>query len=268
MKTENLRTNAEITWCPGCGNFGILKAFEEAVLELKDYIPTEKFVIASGIGCHGKIVDYLNLNSFYSIHGRAIANLEGMKIVNNELNCIAFVGDGDIYAEGISHLIFAVKRNADVTVIVHDNRVYSLTTGQFTPTSPTHFPSKSSPEGTPEDPINPIALVLNAGATFVARGFAGDIKHLKWLIKEAILHKGFAFIDVLQPCITFFDTFKLYREACYKLEETGHNPFDFSQALQKALEWNYSDKTGKIPIGIFYKEEKATFEERLEVHDE
>ncbi len=263
MNTKTLRTETEITWCPGCGNFGILRAFEEAVLELENRIPLEKVVMASGIGCHGKIVDYLNLNSFYSIHGRAVANLEGMKLVNGELNCVAFVGDGDIYAEGISHLIFAAKRNADVTVIVHDNRAYSLTTGQFTPTSPSRFSGKSSPEGVPEDPINPIALMLNAGATFVARGFAGDVEHLKWLVKEALLHKGFAFIDVLQPCVTFFNTFKFYREKCYKLEETEHNPSDFGQALQKAYEWDYNSEENRIPIGIFYKTEKPTFEERV-----
>ncbi|MEO2083601.1 MAG: thiamine pyrophosphate-dependent enzyme [Desulfurobacteriaceae bacterium] len=260
-----LETRAEITWCPGCGNFGILKAFKEAVEELKEEFPPENFVISSGIGCHGKIVDYINLNSFYSIHGRALSNLEGMRLINDKLVCVGFVGDGDIYAEGISHLIFAAKRNVDITAVVHDNRAYSLTTGQFTPTSPSKFRGKSTPEGAPEDPINPIALMLSAGATFVARGFAGDVEHLKWLFKEAIRHKGFSFIDVLQPCVTFFNTFSFYRKHCYKLEEEGHDPTDFGKALEKALEWDYNDEGEevRIPIGIFYRAEKETYEERI-----
>ncbi len=258
-----LKTYAENTWCPGCGNFGILRAFEEAVKELSQEIPLENFVISSGIGCHGKIADYLNLNSFYSIHGRALSNLQGMRLINDKLVCVGFVGDGDIYAEGISHLIFAAKRNSNITAIVHDNRAYSLTTGQFTPTSPSHFKGKSTPKGAPEPPLNPIALMLSSGATFVARGFAGDIPHLKWIIKEAIKHKGFSFIDVLQPCITFYNTFPFYRKHCYKLEEAGHKTDDFKLAMEKALEWDYNEEGEevKIPIGIFYKVERPTFEE-------
>jgi 2-oxoglutarate ferredoxin oxidoreductase subunit beta len=262
-----LETYAENTWCPGCGNFGILKAFELAVSDLveKENIPIENIVIASGIGCHGKIADYLDLNSFYSIHGRALNNLEGMKLINENLICVGFVGDGDIYAEGVSHLIFAAKRNADITVIVHDNRSYSLTTGQFTPTSPSKFKGKSTPEGPPEDPMNPIFLLLSAGATFVARGFAGDIKHLSYIFKEAIKHKGFSFVDVLQPCVSFFNTYDFYRKHCYKLEDVGHDPNDFNAAIERALEWDYNDdsKNVKIPIGIFYRTEKPTYEERV-----
>ncbi len=258
-----LKTNAENTWCPGCGNFGILKAFEEAVIELSETIPIENFVIASGIGCHGKIVDYLNLNSFYSIHGRALNNLEGMRIANSNLVCIGFVGDGDIYAEGISHLIFAAKRNVNITAIVHDNRAYSLTTGQFTPTSPSTFKGKSTPKGSPEDPMNPIALMLNSGATFVARGFSGDVDHLKTVFKQAILHRGFSFVDVLQPCITFLNLFQFYRERCYKLEEVGHDKSSFQEALKKAYEWDYNREDVKIPIGVFYEVEKPIYEERI-----
>ncbi len=264
-----LKTYAENTWCPGCGNFGILKAFEEAVKELSSEIPVENFVVASGIGCHGKIADYLNLNSFYSIHGRALSNLEGAKLINGNLVCVGFVGDGDIYAEGISHLIFAAKRNVDITAVVHDNRSYSLTTGQFTPTSPSRFKGKSTPEGPPEDPMNPIALMLSAGATFVARGFSGDIQHLKWLFIEAVKHRGFSFIDVLQPCVSFFNTFPFYRKHCYKLEDEGHDFTDFEKAMEKAREWDYNrdDEEVRIPIGIFYKVQKPTYEERVNIKD-
>jgi len=263
MEALNLKTEAEITWCPGCGNFGILKAFNEAVSELSSTIPVENFVIASGIGCHGKIVDYINVNSFYSIHGRALCNLEGMRIANPNLVCVGFVGDGDIYAEGISHLIFAAKRNVNITAIIHDNRAYSLTTGQFTPTSPSTFKGRSTPEGSPEDPMNPVALMLNAGATFVARGFSGDIPHLKEIFKQAILHRGFSFVDVLQPCVTFLNLFPFYRKMCYRLEDVGHDPTSFDEALKRAYEWDYNRDDVKIPIGVFYRREKPIYEDRI-----
>ncbi len=263
MEALNLKTEAEITWCPGCGNFGILKAFNEAVSELSSTIPVENFVIASGIGCHGKIVDYINVNSFYSIHGRALCNLEGMRIANPNLVCVGFVGDGDIYAEGISHLIFAAKRNVNITAIIHDNRAYSLTTGQFTPTSPSTFKGRSTPEGPPEDPMNPVALMLNAGATFVARGFSGDIPHLKEIFKQAILHRGFSFVDVLQPCVTFLNLFPFYRKMCYRLEDVGHDPTSFDEALKRAYEWDYNRDDVKIPIGVFYRREKPIYEDRI-----
>ncbi len=261
--TKNLYTGAEITWCRLCGNFGLMSAFVWAVQELADKIPLEKFVILSGIGCHGKIVDYINLNSFYSIHGRATATATGIKLANPELRVICFVGDGDIYAEGIDHLVFAAKRNTDITVIVHDNRTYSLTTGQFTPTSPSFFKGKSTPQGTPEDPMNPVALMLEAGATFVARGYTGYTDPLKEVIKQAILHRGFSFVDVLQPCVVFYNTYDLYNRQTYKLEEAGHDLSSYEEAYKRAKEWNYSREDVKIPIGIFYKTEKPTYEERV-----
>ncbi len=260
---KSLYTGAEITWCRLCGNFGLMSAFGWAVQELVETIPYEKFVILSGIGCHGKIVDYIDLNSFYSLHGRAIPTATGIKLANPELKVICFVGDGDIYAEGISHLVFAAKRNTDITAIVHNNRAYSLTTGQFAPTSPSGFKGKSTPYGSPEDPMNPLVLMLSSGATFVARGYAGFTDHLKNIIKEAILHKGFSFVDVLQPCVAFYNTYDLYNRQTYKLEQTDHDPSDFEKAYSKALEWDYNREDVKIPIGIFYRVEKPTYEERL-----
>ncbi|RUM28172.1 MAG: 2-oxoacid:ferredoxin oxidoreductase subunit beta [Aquifex sp.] len=258
-----LYTGAEITWCRLCGNFGILSAFAWAVEELVNDIPIENFVMVSGIGCHGKIVDYFNLNSFYSIHGRAPATATGIKLANPNLKVICFVGDGDIYAEGLDHLIFAAKRNTDITVIVHDNRAFSLTTGQFTPTSPSYFKGKSTPEGPPEDPINPVAIMLEAGATFVARGYSGYTQHLKDIIKEAIIHKGFSYVDVLQPCVVFYNTYELYNKLVYKLEDVGHDPSNYDEAYKRAKEWDYNSEDKKIPIGIFYKKEKVTYEERV-----
>ena len=265
----SLYTGAEITWCRLCGNFGLLSAFIGAVEELSKEVPLEKFVILGGIGCHGKIVDYINLNSFYSIHGRAPATATGIKLANPDLKVICFVGDGDIYAEGISHLIFAAKRNSDITVIVHDNRAYSLTTGQFTPTSPSKFKGKSTPKGPPEDPMNPLAIMLEAGATFVARGYTGYVYHLKEIFKEAILHEGFSFVDVLQPCVVFYNTYDLYNRQTYRLEDVGHDPTNFEEAYKRAKEWDYNSEDVKIPIGVFYKTRKPTYEERVlgyEVH--
>ncbi len=257
---NKLETGAKNTWCPGCPNFGILTAVKKAISELmeKGFL-REKFVFTTGIGCHGKIFDYLNLNSFYGLHGRCVATAQGIKLANPELKVLAFVGDGDAYNEGISHLIYAAKRNSDITVLVHNNRNFALTVSQFTATSPKGFKGSSTPKGSPEEPFNPLELMFSAGATFIARGYALKIDELKDLIIKAIEHKGLSFLEVLQPCITFFDNRKFYQERIYELEN-----FDFSskeKALEKVREWNYKDGEGKIPLGVFYKIEKPTFEE-------
>ncbi len=264
MEEKDLKTYAENTWCPGCGNFGILNALKKSIKELneEDKIGLERFVLASGIGCHAKIVDYVNVNSFYSIHGRVAPTISGIKLANPELVVIGHAGDGDAYGEGIAHLIFAAKRNIDVTFIVHDNRVYGLTTGQFTPTSPAGFRGRSTPKGSPEDPFNPLELLLSAGATFVARGYTTHIKRLTALIKAAVRHHGFSFIDVLQPCFTFFNTYKLYNEQVYDLTDEEHDPKDLDTALTKAREWSYG-VDGRIATGIFYQVQRPTYEERL-----
>jgi 2-oxoglutarate ferredoxin oxidoreductase subunit beta len=250
-----LATRAKIVWCPGCGNFGILKAFKDAAAELAEVMDLKKMVLVSGVGCHGKIADYLTLSSFHTIHGRVPAMLAGIKLANPKLTVVGFAGDGDAYNEGLVHLIHAAKKNIDATLIVHNNAVYGLTTGQATATSAKGFRGRSTPEGNPEEPLNPVALMLASGASFVARGYAGDAKHLKEIIKEAILHRGFAFVDVLQPCVTFNNTWKLYREKVYKLEE----PASFDEALQLAYTQD------GIPIGIFYREERSTYEEPVRV---
>ena len=258
----NLDTYAENTWCPGCFNFVIERVVKEAIIELiKKGYKKENFVLVSGIGCHAKIVDYINLNSFYSIHGRVLPVAEGIKIANPNLIVIGFGGDGDTYAEGLSHLIFAAKRNFDITLLVHNNRTFALTTGQYTPTSPKGFVGGSSPKGTKEEPFNPIELMLASGATFVARAYAGDPIHLKKIIISAIKHKGFSFIDVLQPCVTFFNTSKLYKERVYKLEDIHHDKKNYQLALKRAREWDYSSENQDIPIGIFYQTKRKTFEE-------
>ena len=262
-KLKELDTYAQNTWCPGCGNFGILTAVRKALGELRDEgTDLHKFVIASGIGCHAKIVDYLNVNTFYSIHGRVPPAISGIKLANPNLVVIGHAGDGDAYGEGVAHLIFAAKRNININMIIHNNRVYGLTTGQFTPTSPTGFKGRSTPKGSPEEPINPIELMLSSGATFVARGYAARTGLLKELIKAAVKHKGFSFIDVLQPCHTFFNIYDFYNEKTYELTEENHDPTSYEQAMAKAREWPYETEE-KIPIGTFYQVEKPTYEERL-----
>jgi 2-oxoglutarate ferredoxin oxidoreductase subunit beta len=254
--TDDLATTAEITWCPGCGNFGILNAVKKAVKTLVGHgIKREYIIISSGIGCHGKIFDYLNLSGLYSIHGRSMATVQGMKLANPALRVIDFVGDGDAFGEGLAHLLFAAKRNADITVIVHDNGTYALTTGQFSPTSARGFGGPSTPQGSIEDPFNPLSLLLEVGATFVARGYAGKVDHLADLIVKAVEHEGFSFIDVLQPSVVFHDTYKEYNAEVEILDEI---PKSFEEAIQRAR-----DVKEKIPVGIFYQTSKPVFHKAL-----
>jgi 2-oxoglutarate ferredoxin oxidoreductase subunit beta len=253
----------KITWCSGCGNFGILTALKQAVgwLVEKGTFRKEDFVVVTGIGCHAKIVDYLNLNSFYSLHGRPIATAEGIKLANPNLKVIVCAGDGDAYNEGISHLIHAAKRNIDITVLVHNNRSFALTTGQFTATSPFGFKGKSSPEGNVEEPFNPLKLMLTAKATFIARGYSAKPDQLKNLIIKGVQHQGFSFIDVLLPCLIFFNTLQLYNKKVYQMEEKDLT--SEKEALRKIEEWQYGKNNAKIPIGVFYKIKKPIYEKQL-----
>lgn len=256
----DLDTPVETTWCPGCGNFSIMNAVKMSFEELVESgdVNLEDIVISSGIGCHAKMFDYLKVSGFYSIHGRVPPTLSGVKIANPELTCVGFAGDGDAYDEGVSHLIHAARRNIDITMIIHNNKVFALTTGQFTPTSPKGFKGKSTPKGSVEKPINPLHLMLASNASFVARGFSGDINHLRDLLKEAINHPGFAIVDILQPCVTFYNLWDYYREKTYNLNEKNHDTNDFQKAWEKAEE---NDE--KIPTGIFYKEKRETFENQI-----
>jgi 2-oxoglutarate ferredoxin oxidoreductase subunit beta len=260
---KELGTYAQNTWCPGCGNFGILASAKKALTELEaEGLDLNKVAIVSGIGRHAKIVDYINVNSFYSIHGRVPPPMTGIKLANPNLTVIGYAGDGDAYGEGIEHLIFSAKRNIDMTFIVHNNRVYGLTTGQFTPTSPSGFKGRSTPAGSPEEPLNPIELMISAGATFVARGYTKNMKHLQSLIKSAITHKGFSFIDVLQPCFTFFNTYDYYNKRVYEFTDKDHDVSNREAAFIKAQEWTYGEGE-RIPVGIFYQVIKPTYEEKL-----
>lgn len=255
----DLGTNAKNTWCTGCGNFAILSAIKAVINELAaEGLPIENVVLVAGIGCHAKIVDYVNVNSFYSLHGRVIPPATGIKIANPHLKVIGHSGDGDAYGEGIEHLIFAAKRNIDITAIVHNNRVYGLTTGQYTPTSPEGYKGRSTPSGTKEVPMNPLEIMLASGATFIGRGTSGALASLKKMLKEAIAHKGFSIVDILQTCVTYYNMYDYYDKRVYELKD--HDPYNYDQALGKIREWDYN-KDANIPIGVFYKKESPVFEE-------
>jgi len=261
--TRPLVTNAENTWCPGCGNFTIQHTLKSVLENMeKEGKSLDDVVLVSGIGCHAKIADYLNINSFYALHGRAIPVATGIKLANPRLTVICCAGDGDTYAEGLDHLIFAAKRNIDITLVVHNNRVYGLTTGQYTPTSPLGFAGKSTPQGTVEYPLNPVELVLASGATYVARGYTKKMALLHQLIAGGIAHKGFAFIDVLQICATFFNMTDLYNQRVYEL--SGHDPTSFEAACAKVREWDYNSDA-PIALGTLYKRDLPTFDELFPV---
>jgi 2-oxoglutarate ferredoxin oxidoreductase subunit beta len=262
--TRQLITDTQNTWCPGCGNFSIQHTLKNVLAGMEaEGKSLDDVVLVSGIGCHAKIVDYLNVNTFYSIHGRAIPVATGIKLANPDLTVICCSGDGDSYAEGLDHLIFAAKRNIDITVLIHNNRVYGLTTGQYTPTSPLGFKGKSTPSGTAEYPLNPIELMLASGATYVARGYTRKMDHLKKLVLEGIAHKGFAFIDMLQICATFFPVTDYYSSRVYELSD--HNRTDFESACTKAREWDYNSDT-KIALGTFFERSLPSFDEKMGQH--
>ena len=241
-------------WCPGCGNFGILTAVKRSLVSLN--LDPHDVLLVSGIGQAGKLPHYTQGNVFNSLHGRPVPPAIGAKIANRELTVIAISGDGDGYGEGGNHFVHAARRNHDITYLVHNNQIYGLTKGQTSPTSDVGFVTKTTPQGAPP-PINPIILAIAAGATFVARAFAGDIDFLSSMIQQGITHKGFALVDILQPCVSFNhkNTFQWYKERVYKLDEKDYDKSDKMSALKKGQEWGEH-----IPIGVFYREEKPVYE--------
>lgn len=246
----------ESAWCPGCGNFGILKAMKEALPALG--LEPWQVLMVSGIGQAGKFPHYIACNVFNSLHGRALPVAVAAKCANRELTVLAIGGDGDMYGEGGNHLIHTIRRNPDLTCVVHNNQIYGLTKGQASPTSDRGMKTKLTPEGVINAPLNALALALSQRASFVARGFAGDFKQLSSLLQQAIRHRGFSLVEVLQPCPTFnrLNTFKWYRERVYKLEEDGHDPSELAAAMERAWQWGE-----RIPTGVFFREERPVFED-------
>lgn len=249
------------TWCPGCGNFPILKTFKDAMVELG--IEPHQFIIVSGIGQAGKFPHYLKCNTFNGLHGRTLPVATGIRLANHEMLTIAVAGDGDCYGEGGNHLIHAIRRNINVKLFVHDNQIYGLTKGQASPTSMEGMVTKNQPFGVFAEQLNPIAMAVALDCSFVARGFAGDTAHLKELVKEAINHKGFSLVDILQPCVTFnkINTYEWYKQRVYHIEPE-YNPEDRIEAFKMALRWG-----DRIPIGVIYKNNRLIFEDRLPVLD-
>lgn len=247
-----------IAWCPGCGNFSILQAFRKAMVALD--LEPQRILLVSGIGQAPKLPHYTRGNVFNGLHGRAIPEATGAKIANPELTVIVIDGDGGAYGEGLNHTLAAMRRNVRMTYFVHNNQVYGLTKGQASPTSDIGFVTNTTPLGATQ-PLNPLTLALASEVSFLARGFAGDIEHLSRIMQMAVTHRGFALVDILQPCISFNrkNTFQWYRERVYKLEdEPGYDPENKMMAFTKAQEWG-----DRIPIGLIYKQERPVFEEQL-----
>lgn len=255
----NLDTGTKPTWCPGCWNFQILAGMKKVLGEIiKD---KKDWAMVSGIGCHAKIFDYMNLNGINTLHGRVLPTCLGLKVGNPNLNVIGFSGDGDAYAEGTSHLIHAARYNSDIKYFVHNNQVFALTVGEPTPVTEIGFKDKTTPLGVKIPPLNPIRLMLASGATFVARVYANSAQ-VEFILREALNHKGFAFVEILQPCIVFHDD-KGYMEKTYSLDEVKHDKTNYEQAWKRAQEFDYNGikEDTKIPLGIFYQTEKPVFED-------
>jgi 2-oxoglutarate/2-oxoacid ferredoxin oxidoreductase subunit beta len=249
-------------WCPGCGNFSILRAFKEALAE--ENIEPGEFCIVSGIGQAGKFPHYVRCNTFNGLHGRSVPVATGVKLANHDMLVMAVGGDGDMYGEGGNHLMHAMRRNIGVKVFVHDNLVYGLTKGQASPTSMEGMVTKNQPFGVLSEPLNPMAMAVSLDCGFVARGYAGDHEHLKGLIREAIRYPGFSLVDMLQPCVSFnkVNTYEWYSKRVYRIGD-DHDALDRVQAFAKALEWGE-----RIPVGVIYRNDRPSFESRVPVLSE
>ncbi|RME32085.1 2-oxoacid:ferredoxin oxidoreductase subunit beta [Candidatus Woesearchaeota archaeon] len=254
---EDLQSPLKPTWCPGCGDYGIWLSVKQALIQ--SGYKHEEVCLVYGIGCHGHMCNTLRAYGFEGLHGRPIPVAEGIKLANNRLKVIVVAGDGDTFGEGLNHFIAGIRGNHDITLIVHDNRVYGLTTGQASPTSAKGYKSKSTPQGVIEVPVNPIALAIAAGGSFVARGFAADPKQLTELILRGLEHKGFAVIDVMQNCISFnhVNTVLWFKEHSYHLEDEGHDPSNKIEALKRALDEE------RLGTGIFYQDSRGAYDAQL-----
>lgn len=246
INTQQLLSPIAPTWCPGCGNFSILTALKQALTELE--LNHQDVVVLFGIGCSGNMADFIKVNGFHALHGRAIANAIGIKLANHQLKVIVTGGDGDLYGEGLNHLLAAARGNHDLAVLVHNNERYSLTTGQASPASPKGTKAKSTPAGSIEEPLNPLALAITADASFVARTFAGQVKETVEIIKKAILHEGFSLVDILQPCPSFNkgQDYKWYQENTRALN-ADYDLSDQKAALMRAMQEEMFE------VGVFYE---------------
>lgn len=249
----------ETAWCPGCGNHSILTSLK-ASLAASGLDPHE-ILIVSGIGQAAKTPHYLNVNVFNGLHGRSLPVATGAKLANSRLNVIAESGDGCNYGEGGNHFLSTIRRNINITLLVHNNQIYGLTKGQASPTTQEDFITKAQPGGVHASAFNPVQIAVAMKAGFVARAFAGREEHLSKIISEGIAHNGFALIDILQPCVSFnkVNTFAWYDKRCYELPD-DYDPTDWDIAVKKASEWD-----DKIPIGIIYRNNRKPYDEHFSV---
>ncbi len=278
LKPAEYKSDIEPTWCAGCGDFTVVSALTKAFSELK--IPPENVVQVSGIGCSSRAPLFMRTYGAHTLHGRAIPFAIGVKLANPELTVICDVGDGDLFSIGAGHNPHAARRNVDITVICMDNQVYGLTKNQVSPTSREGLYGSLTPYGNIDKPVNPVAQMLSFGATFVAQTFSGNPKHMTEVIKQAISHRGFAFVNVLSPCPTFnkVDTFKYYRERTKEvsffeyplvkernINDEGHDHTDLIAALEIALHDldHYYDPNAPVPVGIFYRSEEETYNDKV-----
>lgn len=254
---DEIFLTAETAWCPGCGDHNILDALKQALIDFGK--APHEVLIVGGIGQAAKTPQYINTNGFCGLHGRSLPPAVAAKIVNKRLTVIVNTGEGDSYGEGGNHFIHNIRRNVDITHFVHDNQIYGLTKGQASPTTDIGHVTDVQPNGSNNIPMNPVALAITLGAGFVARAFSGDKEHLKKVMIEAINHKGYSLVDILQPCVSFnkVNTFQWYNKRVYKLGK-GYDSSNKLKAIEKSMEWG-----DKIPLGILYKEEKSTFHDKV-----
>jgi len=258
---QEFKNDFPIAWCPGCGNFAILNAVQQALVDMG--LRPHEVVLVSGIGQAAKLPHYMRCNFFNGLHGRALPAATAIRIANSHLPVIVIGGDGDTYGEGGNHFLHAVRRNINITLITHNNQVFGLTRGQASPTTERGFVTRVQTHGVFLTRFNPLAVALAFETPFVARGYAGDGRHLADLIQQGIASEGFSLVDVLQPCVSFdhIHTFQWYTERIYDLKEAGHDPHDLMAAIQKCREWG-----DRIPIGVFYRNpEKLSFEKESPV---
>ncbi|MBI2989502.1 MAG: 2-oxoacid:ferredoxin oxidoreductase subunit beta [Deltaproteobacteria bacterium] len=248
LTVKELKGKVDPDWCPGCGDFGVLAALKQAIVDLG--LQPHEVLTVSGIGCSSNLPGYINAYGMHTLHGRALAVATGAQLANHNLKVVVTGGDGDGYGIGGNHFLHNMRRNVDLTYLVMDNQIYGLTTGQISPTSVKGMKTKSTPFGSVENAINPIPLAIAGGATYVARGFTGQQKHLVGLIKGGIQHRGFALIDIFSPCVTYNhdNSHEFFKARVRRLEEMGHDPTDFHAAMDKAYLWGEA-----IPIGLFWK---------------
>jgi 2-oxoglutarate ferredoxin oxidoreductase subunit beta len=258
-EAKAFETTNRPTWCPGCGNYAMFTAFKKAYERLE--LDFEHLAVVWGIGCHGNGADFTRCQGFHALHGRALPTATGLALANPELTVVVEMGDGDGYGIGLGHFAHACRRNIDLTVVAHDNQIYGLTTGQASPTTEHLMKTVSTPTGVLEEPVNTLGLAIAEGATYVARGFAGDIEHLTGLIVDGIRHRGFAVIDVFQPCVTWnkLNTAQWFRDRVYKLDDSGHDASDKVKAFELTLatyhEMACAPEECRLPIGVLYREE-------------